>query len=149
MPGFRSACARHFNPYSVECGEDLARSSAVTLLERGPPSFVARVAEESVSILSPPGAVCMYSACSCALFALGLDGCRHLWALVAAIDDAGLVPKARFVEGFDLVARRGPGQRSWVGARRLLERDADEIRARHRRRLGGLRARAWLAGKTS
>src|SRR5687768_13733326 len=49
---FRSVCAHRFSAYSIECGEELASSSAVTVLERGPPSFVARVGDESASIVS-------------------------------------------------------------------------------------------------
>src|SRR5688500_5564021 len=79
---FRSVCAHRFSAYSIECGEELASSSAVTVLERGPPSFVARVGDEAASIVSRASTPRMFASCTCKIFALGLDGCRHLWALV-------------------------------------------------------------------
>lgn len=124
MIGFRSACAKRFSAYSIDRGEELARSSSVTLVERGPPAFVARVGGESASIVSSSGSSKMFAACTCKLFALGLDGCRHLWALVATLEDAGIVRPATLRAGFDLVPRHPPSAAFWVGARRLLDGDA-------------------------
>jgi hypothetical protein len=115
MNGFRSACAHRFSAYSIECGEKLARASEVIVVEHGPPAFVARVAEEGVSITRAPGSTRMVSTCTCALFALGLDGCRHLWALVAAIDDAEAVAPETIGDDFDLFPLhppKVPGERS-------------------------------------
>jgi hypothetical protein len=125
MTAFRSACSKRFSKYSMECGEELARSSSVALLVRGPPSFLARVGDEGASIVMRVGSPKMFATCTCKLFALGLDGCRHLWALVATLDDAALVGASMILRGFDLVPRHPPSATLWIGARRLLA-DASE-----------------------
>ena len=62
MTAFRSACLKRFSPYATECGEDLVSSSSVTLLDRGPTSFVAQIDGESVAIVSRPGSTTMFAA---------------------------------------------------------------------------------------
>jgi hypothetical protein len=133
MTGFRSACSKRFSAYARECGEDLARSSAVTLVERGPPVFTARVGEESASIVSRLGSATMFASCTCKLFALGLDGCRHLWALVATLEDARIVPGSMLRAGFDLVPRHPPSATFRIAARSLLRSPASGFRSRFRR----------------
>jgi hypothetical protein len=145
MTAFRSACSKRFSAYSIECGEALATNASVALVQRGAPAFLARVDDESVSIISGPGSPKMFASCTCALFALGLDGCRHLWALVATLDDAGIVRAAMLQRGFDLVPRHPPSASFWIGARRLLgpARDPDDAtRARVARGSGPRRSRS-------
>lgn len=140
---FRSACAHRFSAYSIECGEDLAASSAVTVVERGPPSFVARVGDESASIVARASSPRMFASCTCKIFALGLDGCRHLWALVATLEDTKVVGPSVLRQGFDLVPRHPPSAAFWIGARRLLDPDeATRARVARRRRARGASARA-------
>ena len=118
MTAFRSACLKRFSPYSVECGEDLVRSSSVSLVER--------IEEESVAIVSRPGSAKMFASCTCKLFSLGLDGCRHLWALVATIDDTKLVPMSMLPHDFELIPKHPPAASFWIGARRALAEAREE-----------------------
>lgn len=146
---FRSVCAHRFSAYSIECGEALASSASVTVLERDPPSFVARIGEESASIVSRPSSSRMFASCTCKVFALGLDGCRHLWALVATLEDRRIVRGSMVRDGFDLVPRHPPSAAFWIGARRLLDPreradpdDATRARVARPRRARGASARA-------
>ena len=133
MRPFRSACSHRFSPYSIERGEELVSSSKLALVKTGPTMFVARVAEESASIVSSETTPEMLAMCTCPMFSLGLDGCRHLWALVAKLEDANVMQPSMLRRGFDLVPLHPPSAESWTPARRL---DDLEGSLRHRRRRG-------------
>lgn len=105
MTALRNACAHRFSPETRAQGEDLAHDGIVTLIHRGEPAFVAHVGRELTSIEPIRGSPAMTSRCTCKVFGAGIDGCRHLWALLAWLEDRRLITVNSIAPGFDLVPR--------------------------------------------
>jgi hypothetical protein len=101
----RAASAHRFSSYARACGAELARrGKVVVVVRRGSPAYDVRVGRESVALVRAGPKV--HASCSCPLFTLGLDGCRHLWASLVVLDRVGAFRPLLARAAFDLVPDR-------------------------------------------
>lgn len=105
-PSLRRAAAHRFSSYARACGAQLARRGKVAVVARAPPAYALRVGAESVTLALSRAGPKVRASCTCPLFALGLDGCRHLWASLVVLDRAGAFRPMLARADFDLVPDR-------------------------------------------
>jgi hypothetical protein len=95
-----------FTSFSRQRGSELARDGSVDLEQLGVGRLVARVRDGPSRFVVHVSAIRreLQVTCSCPVFGLGRDACRHVWAALVAIDRAGHL-RGR-MRTFDLVAVR-------------------------------------------
>jgi uncharacterized Zn finger protein len=109
MPRLRWRVAHYFTSYSRQRGSEMVREGAVEIVDATDGRVVTRVREGPGVYVVVVTAIRreLQVECTCPVFALGRDACRHLWAALVAVDRAGHLAKLRRPSlGFALVRAR-------------------------------------------
>ncbi len=90
-PPLRWRLAHRFTSYSRQRGSEMARENDVTIEDGSDRHAVARVRDgPSVFVVrlevTPRARRELKVSCTCPVFALGRDACRHVWAALVTVD---------------------------------------------------------------